>query len=198
LSKQLDAPLILQRYSRLVFDCNRVMEAPDAIVEVSDGVEIPANQQLSAAGRQARFDLVYTPFKRAVEQVINDCLQQRTSPAIVCIHSFTPIFKGQQRSLELGIIHDASDASFAISTLDLSRQSGQYSVELNQPYEARDGVTHTLEMHGVQRKLSNVMFEVRNDLIRDVQGQAQWAERLGSLISGALEIEAGNIKVKNI
>jgi predicted N-formylglutamate amidohydrolase len=198
LSKHLDAPLILQRYSRLVFDCNRVMEAPDAIVEVSDGVEIPANQQLPARSRQARFDQVYTPFENAIEQVIDDCLQQGISPAIVCIHSFTPVFKGQQRSLDLGVIHDASDASFAASTLDLGRQSGQYSVELNQPYEARDGVTHTLEMHGVRRKLSNVMFEVRNDLIRDIQGQTQWAERLASLISGALELEAVNTKAKNI
>jgi predicted N-formylglutamate amidohydrolase len=198
LSKQLDAPLIMQRYSRLVFDCNRVMEAPDAIVEVSDGVEIPANQQLSEAGRQARFDQVYTPFELAIEQVIDDCLQQGNSPAIVCIHSFTPIFKGEQRSLDLGIIHDVSDAGFATYTFELGRQSGQYSVELNQPYEARDGVTHTLEMHGVRRKLSNVMFEVRNDLIRDTRGQAQWAQRLGSLISGALRLEAGNVDATNI
>ncbi|MFQ3187798.1 MAG: putative N-formylglutamate amidohydrolase, partial [Gammaproteobacteria bacterium] len=48
----------------------------------------------------------------------------------------------------------------------------------------------------VRRKLSNVMFEVRNDLIRDNEGQAQWAERLGSLITGALKLEAG--KAKNI
>jgi predicted N-formylglutamate amidohydrolase len=196
LSKELDAPLILQRYSRLVFDCNRVMEAPDAIVEVSDGVEIPANQKLSSAGRQARFDQVYIPFERAIEQVIEDCLLQGTSPAIVCIHSFTPVFKGQQRYLDLGIIHDASDASFAAYTLELGLKLGQYSAALNQPYEAGDGVTHTLAMHGVRRKLSNVMFEVRNDLIRDNEGQAQWAERLGSLITGALKLEAG--KAKNI
>jgi predicted N-formylglutamate amidohydrolase len=194
LSKELDAPLILQRYSRLVFDCNRVMKALDAIVEVSDGVEIPANQKLSSAGRQVRFDLVYTPFERAIEQVIEGCLQQGISPAIVCIHSFTPVFKGQQRHLDLGIIHDALDASFAAYTLELSLQLGQYSAALNQPYEAGDGVTHTLERHGVRRKLPNVMFEVRNDLIRDTQGQAQWAERLGSLITGALKLEVGKVK----
>ena len=198
LSKQLDAPLIMQRYSRLVFDCNRVMEAPDAIVEVSDGVEIPANQQLSEADRQARFGQVYTPFELAIEQVIDGCQQQGASPVIVCIHSFTPFFKGEQRSLDLGIIHDVSDASFANHTLDLARQSGQCSVALNQPYAASDGVTHTLEMHGVRRKLSSVMFEVRNDLIGDTSGQAQWSQRLGSLISGALESEAGSANATNI
>jgi predicted N-formylglutamate amidohydrolase len=198
LSKQLDAPLILQRYSRLVFDCNRVMEAPDAIVEVSDGVEIPANQYISAAERKSRFDQVYTPFERAIEQVIDDCQQLGTSPVIVCIHSFTPVFKGKQRSLDLGIIHDPSDATFAAYTLELGLQSGEYSVALNQPYEARDGVTHTLEKHGVRRKLLNVMFEVRNDLIDGARGQAQWAQRLGSLISGAQAAEAGNANAPNI
>ena len=198
LSKNLDAPLIMQRYSRLVFDCNRVMEAPDAIVEVSDGVEISGNQQLSESERKARFDQVYTPFELAIKQVIEDRLQQGISPAIVSIHSFTPFFKGEQRSLDLGIIHDISDASFANHTLNLALQSGQYSVALNQPYAAWDGVTHTLEMHGVRRNLSTVMFEVRNDLIGDTQGQMQWAQRLGSLISGALEIEAGNVNATNI
>jgi len=198
LSKQLDAPLIMQRYSRLVFDCNRVIEAPDAIVEVSDGFQIPANQGLSGTDRQSRFNQVYVPFEQAVKQVIDDCLGLGNRPVIVCIHSFTPVFKGQQRSLDLGIIHDPSDPAFAGHTLELGRQSGQYSVELNQPYEARDGVTHTLQIHGVQRKLPNVMFEVRNDLVCDTRGQAQWAVRLESLISGALKVEAGKAHVTNI
>lgn len=192
LSKNLDAPLVMQRYSRLVFDCNRVIEAPDAIVEVSDDIEVPLNCGLSGADRQSRFDQVYTPFELAIKQVIDGCLQQGINPVIVCVHSFTPVFKGMKRSLDLGIIHDISDASFASHIHDLAQQSGQYSVALNQPYEARDGVTHTLALHGVRRNLSNVMFEVRNDLISNTQDQEQWAQRLGSLISGALESEVGN------
>lgn len=198
LSKQLDAPLIMQRYSRLVFDCNREMEAPDAIAEVSDDIEIPANQQLSESDRQARFDQVYAPFKLAIEQVIEGNLQQGISPAIVCIHSFTPIFKGEQRSLDLGIIHDVSDANFANHILDLARQLGQYSVALNQPYAARDGVTHTLKLHGVHRNLPSVMFEVRNDLINDVDGQKQWAQHLGTLITKALTPHAGSTNALSI
>jgi predicted N-formylglutamate amidohydrolase len=191
LSQQLDAPVIMQRYSRLVFDCNRVIEAPDAIVEVSDGLPIPANQGLATEDRLSRFNQIYAPFKQAVKQVIDNCLHQGTRPAIVCIHSFTPVFKGQQRSLDLGVIHDPTAPAFAGYILELGRQAGQYRIEPNQPYEARDGVTHTLQMHGVQRKLPNVMFEVRNDLVSDTRGQAQWAVRLERLISGALKIEAG-------
>lgn len=198
LSKELDAPLVMQRYSRLVFDCNRAMEASDAIVEVSDDIKIPANQNLSEADRQARFDQVYAPFKLAIDQVIEGCLQRGVSPAIVSIHSFTPVYKGEQRSLDLGIIHDVSDAGFANHIFELAHQSGQYSVALNQPYEARDGVTHTLELHGTRRNQPSVMFEVRNDLIGDAHVQRQWAQRLGSLISGTLEPEAGNANATSI
>ncbi len=36
LSQALDAPLLLQRYSRLVYDCNRPPESPDAMPVVSE------------------------------------------------------------------------------------------------------------------------------------------------------------------
>ncbi len=37
LSRLMDAPLLLQRYSRLAYDCNRPPESPDAIPEFKRG-----------------------------------------------------------------------------------------------------------------------------------------------------------------
>src|SRR5262245_12541381 len=48
LSAILDAPLILQRYSRLVYDCNRPPEAPDAMPVMGELTPIPGNEGLSA------------------------------------------------------------------------------------------------------------------------------------------------------
>jgi predicted N-formylglutamate amidohydrolase len=181
LSKQLDAPLILQRYSRLVFDCNRNFDAPDAIVEKSDGMTVPLNKNLSVADRQRRFDQVYLPFHTAIDGIIDDCLRRGQQPTIISIHSFTPVFMGQQRILELGVIHDF-DARFADRMIGVAR---------NEPYAPRDGITHTLNRHGIDRKLLNVMFEVRNDLIADPSGQEQWAKRLSGMISAANNTESG-------
>src|SRR5258706_16029631 len=47
LSKQLDAHLIAQRYSRLVIDCNRPPGAPGSIPRISDATVIPANEGLT-------------------------------------------------------------------------------------------------------------------------------------------------------
>src|SRR5699024_12052705 len=47
LSALLDAPLVYQRYSRLVIDCNRLPDAAGSRPEVSDGTPIPGNRQLT-------------------------------------------------------------------------------------------------------------------------------------------------------
>ena len=48
LSDLLDAPLVLQRYSRLVYDCNRPPEAHDAMPVMSEATAIPGNRDLTA------------------------------------------------------------------------------------------------------------------------------------------------------
>jgi predicted N-formylglutamate amidohydrolase len=194
LSKLLDAPLVLQRYSRLVFDCNRGPEAEDAIIERGDGMMISMNTNLSQLDHQYRYETVYLPFFEAVNAVIEDCIESGQQPAIVTIHSFTPILNGRKRNLDLGVLHD-SDHRFADRILSQTEQTDDYNARRNEPYAPQDGVTHTLIMHGIKRKLPNVMFEVRNDLIGDLDAQGQWAQRLGGLLSGALNSEPGSVEV---
>ena len=47
LSKQLDAHLIAQRYSRLVIDCNRPPAAASSIPRISEATTIPGNEAIS-------------------------------------------------------------------------------------------------------------------------------------------------------
>ena len=51
LSALLDVPLIAGAVSRLVFDCNRPPEAPSAMVERSELIDVPGNRNLTAAQR---------------------------------------------------------------------------------------------------------------------------------------------------
>src|SRR5947207_13314815 len=53
LSKLIDAPLVLQRYSRLAYDCNRPPESPAAMPEVSEATAIPGNSGLSPEAQLA-------------------------------------------------------------------------------------------------------------------------------------------------
>jgi predicted N-formylglutamate amidohydrolase len=62
------------------------------------------------------------------------------------------------------------------------RAAGLEGVRRNYPYGPQDGVTHTLKKHGLTRQIANVMLEIRNDLISDADGQAEWAERIAGLL----------------
>ena len=52
LSGRFDAALVFQNFSRLVYDCNRPPESPDAMPVVSEIFEIPGNRNIGAGERQ--------------------------------------------------------------------------------------------------------------------------------------------------
>jgi predicted N-formylglutamate amidohydrolase len=185
LSEFLDAPLVLQLYSRLVYDCNRPPEAPDAIPVMSEQTPIPGNRDLTDAQREARIAALYRPFHAAVNRLIDERAARGQGTILVTVHSFTPVYKGVPRSLDLGILHD-SDARLADRLLEVCQSEADLVVRRNEPYGPQDGVTHTLVLHGLARNLDNVMLEVRNDLIADATGQRRMAERLARSVSRAV------------
>jgi len=185
LAEILNAPLVLQTQSRLLYDCNRPPSADSAIVQVSDDTSIPGNLNLSASEKSARANDIYYPFHRIISQL----LDQRASNLrniIVTIHSFNPILHQVQRELDIGFIN-AEDSSWAEKLVVAGQQlHTELSIEQNQPYSAADGVTHTLELHGSARHLENVMIEVKNSLISDVSGQRKFAKILATLLQANL------------
>ncbi len=164
LSERLSAacglPLVHSTVSRLIYDCNRPPDAADAIPARSEVHEIPGNRNLPQPERLRRVDLVYRPFVAAVEAAI-----ERARPeAIVTIHSFTPVYFGKPRAVEIGILYDR-DTQLADALL--SQDWGGFEVRGNDPYGPDDGVTHSLKLHAIPRGLPNAMIEVRNDLLAD-------------------------------
>ena len=174
LSRLMDAPLALQRYSRLAYDCNRPPESPGAMPELSELTVIPGNQGLTAADRLARIEGLYRPFHDGVSRLLDARAAAGVKTLVVSVHSFTPVYKGNRRSVELGILHDRDTA--LASTLIKSVPN--IDARLNEPYGPKDGVMHTLNMHGFARGLPHAMIEIRNDLVADGRGQDEWAQRL--------------------
>ncbi|MFO1132123.1 MAG: N-formylglutamate amidohydrolase [Hyphomicrobiales bacterium] len=174
LSRLIDAPLLLQRYSRLAYDCNRPPESPDAIPEVSELTTIPGNRKLSPEDRLARARDIYRPFHDGVSAVLDRRAASGQRSLLVSIHSFTPVYKGKPRSVELGILHDRDTTLSA----KLIKSFPNVDARLNEPYGPKDGVLHTLNLHGFARGLQHAMIEIRNDLVATERGQDEWAQRL--------------------
>ena len=191
LSKAFDAPLVCARISRLVYDCNRPPSAPSAIPAKSEDAVIPGNANISQAEGRARIEQIYQPFNQTLEHTIAQRLSrgnsQGSKPALVTIHSFTPVFLGQQRLVELGILH-SSDTTLADKMLSVAPQITKLRVERNQPYGPADGVCHTLDTHGIANGMANVMIEIRNDLLTTPQAVENVAQTLQTMIEQALDI----------
>ena len=186
----LDAPLVAPRMSRLVYDCNRPLEAPSAVPEVSEAYDIPGNAGLSLADRKARAERVYTPFRDALNAILEERMDEGRRPVLVSVHSFTPVYHGVARNMELGILHD-TDARFADALLAATGQRADLVVRRNEPYGPDDGVTFTLSEHAVRRGLLNAMIEIRNDLIADADAQQAMADRLSGYVTEACQRTLG-------
>jgi predicted N-formylglutamate amidohydrolase len=193
LAERLDAPLVAAGASRLLYDCNRPPEAAGAIPAKSEIYEIPGNLNLSPAARQARIARFYLPFRDTLGAVIEQRLARRRAPLLVTIHSFTPVYAGAARELDIGVLHD-SDARLADALLAAMAPDARFTVRRNEPYGPQDGVTHTLRTQAVARGLLNVMIEIRNDLLASAAAQQAMAGWLYDHIEralGALESESG-------
>lgn len=189
LSASFDAALVFQNFSRLAYDCNRPPESPDAMPTVSEVYEIPGNRDIDPVERQARIDGIYRPWQRTLTETIAARKAAGRETVLVTIHTFTPVYKGVARDVEIGILHDR-DSRLADAMLDAATTGSRYVVRRNEPYGAADGVTHTLVEHGLANSLLNVMIEIRNDLVRNEAGQEVVAGFLADLIGQSLSVKA--------
>ncbi len=185
LSKRFDAPLIATRYSRLVYDCNRAPDAPDALPESSEACAVPGNRNLDETARSARFQEFYVPFRDALTSILDARSGHGRQPAIVTVHSFTPTFFGAARTVELGILHD-EDARLADALLHRAAATTGLRTERNAPYGPADGTTHTLRVHALPRGLPNLMLEIKHDLIADDTARRRITTALARLLEEGL------------
>lgn len=190
LSRLLDAPLIHAGYSRLVYDVNRPPDSPQAIREASEIYDIPGNRGLSETARRSRVQAIYYPFHAKITAVIDEHSARSQRTVLVALHSFTPVYHGEKRDVQLGILHD-TDHRLADAVLACAPRFTSLKTERNRPYGPKDGVTHTLAKHAIPHNLLNVMIEIRNDLIIGEDEQTAIAQTLADMLASALSSVVG-------
>jgi predicted N-formylglutamate amidohydrolase len=183
LSKQLDAHLIAQRYSRLVIDCNRPPRVASSIPRISEATPIPGNENIDAEAAQARRQSIFDPYHRRIAEVIERRARLKIPTVLVSLHSFTPLYAGVARPWHIGVLHHR-DTRLPPLLLELLRAEPDLVVGDNEPYSVSDDTDYTIPIHGEKRGLMNAAIEIRQDLIADQAGQRQWAERLSRIFAG--------------
>src|SRR5450631_3358902 len=180
LSKHLNAHLIAQRYSRLVIDCNRPPDAPNAIPRISELTVIPGNEGIANDAAAARRRAVFDPYHRRIREVIDARLRDGIPTVLVSLHSFTPVYAGLARPWHIGTLYHR-DTRLPPLLLKFLRAEGGLVVGDNEPYAVSDETDYTIPVHGEARGLMNTGIEIRQDLIADPAGQQQWADRLARI-----------------
>lgn len=178
----LAAPLIYQRYSRLVIDSNRQITAPNSIPVISEYTQVAGNEGLTDDERKARQDEIFWPYHAAITQALDARLDK--PPILVAIHSCTPCYKGQVRTMEIGSLY-GPDRRFAGLVLDALRQQvGDGAVD-NQPYQVDMTNDYSIPVHAEARGLLYVEIEIRQDLISTDDGVETWAAVLTRALEAA-------------
>ncbi len=184
LADALDAPAVLQTYSRLVIDCNRGHDVGSSIPAISETTTIPGNRDLSAVERAARQREIFAPYHAHVRELLDARARAGQRSVLIAMHSFTPVFKGERRPMQVGILYNR-DPRLPRILLDLLRNEGDLVVGDNAPYAVSDATDYTIPMHGERRGIPHVEIEIRQDLIAENAGQADWAARLARLLPAA-------------
>jgi predicted N-formylglutamate amidohydrolase len=182
LSKQLDAHLVVQRYSRLVIDCNRPPHVASSIPRISEATTISANEAISNQAAAMRRTEIFDPYHRRIDEIIDGRRAAGLPTVLVSLHSFTPVYAGIARPWHIGTLYHR-DIHLPPLLLKALRAEGNLVVGDNEPYAVSDDTDYTIPVHGEARGLINSGIEIRQDLISDPAGEKSWADRLARIFA---------------
>ncbi|MDJ0948995.1 MAG: N-formylglutamate amidohydrolase [Alphaproteobacteria bacterium] len=186
LANRFQATLVHSRYSRLVIDPNRNLDDPTSIPVISDGVIVPGNRDLSADQAELRASACFQPYHEAIDATLADFARRGITPAFISIHSFTPVFKGQERPWHFGVLWN-EDSRIAGPLIAYLGSDPAIVVGDNQPYSGRDHYGFTVETHAEGHGLPHVLIELRQDLIDTRHGADEWAGLLGDALAASFK-----------
>lgn len=165
--------------SRLVIDLNREEDAPGLIPLESDGFAIPGNGLLDAGGRRARLERFWRPYHAGIAARISASRPK----LIVSLHSFTPRLATrpeEERPWQIGILYNHDDRAALPGIAEL-RKAGVVTGD-NEPYSGKV-LNATMNLHAETNGIPYLGIEVRQDLIGNERGVADWAQKLAPVIA---------------
>jgi predicted N-formylglutamate amidohydrolase len=185
LADQLDAQAILAGFSRLIVDPNRKLKDASAFVEISDGIAIPGNIGLDEEHKALRVQSFFKPYHDKITSRLKHFSQSGTVPAMISVHTCSPVFDRIVRPWHIGIMWD-KDPRIPIPLMRRLEQMDGVCIGDNEPYSGRHPHDFTIDYHAETAGLPHVGIEVRQDLVKDEDGARKWAGILAGALAGIL------------
>ena len=177
LSARFNATAVFCNYSRLVVDCNRAISDESAFLDLSDGIPVPGNMDLSEEQKAARQAAVFDPYHEAIQRELDRLCGVVEAPVLIAVHSFAPEMEGQNRRWDCGVLWDL-DPRIARPLVDGLRADGDLLVGDNEPYSGRHKEDYSIDHHAEERRFPYAAVEVRQDLLDTPAAVERMADRL--------------------
>ena len=175
LAAELGVGAVLSRFSRLLIDPNRSDTAPDLFRKLAEGRPVALNQHIGDAERERRFALSH-----AYHATIDRALATDPARLVLSIHSFTPVYEGTPRAVEIGVLFD-EETELAEALQSAFREAGLVTL-LNEPYSGKFGLMYSVERHAQRHRRRPLELEVRQDLATAPDARARIIRVLGTAL----------------
>lgn len=141
LSHEWGSSLLSYSWSRLLIEPNRSEGHPELFSEFTSG--------MGESEKNTLLDHYYRPYRKSVEAAIRKRLSEHGFVIHCGIHTFTPLFNGAERDVDIGILFDPDrPAELEICTRWKRAVESQYNglrISFNEPYAgSSDGLTTSL------------------------------------------------------
>lgn len=167
LARALDASAVLACFTRLLADPNREESHHEVFRLLADGAPVQLNAALDEADKRRRIEGYHRPYHAAVDAE----LARVSAPLLFSIHSFTPVYQGQPRAVELGVLFNRDEADALALGQALAAHFPQ--VAFNEPWSGRAGLIYSAERHAGKHGRMALELEVRQDRAVDPQYRAE-------------------------
>uniref|UniRef100_A0A7S3G7B4 N-formylglutamate amidohydrolase n=2 Tax=Palpitomonas bilix TaxID=652834 RepID=A0A7S3G7B4_9EUKA len=152
LSSTLNIPLVHSTVCRLVTDVNRPIGSETMFRPDTDGHEVSFNKGIwgneGEKERRKRLSRFFYPFHDAVHQAVLreftlfDYYPRHidTSKLIISLHSFNPVYEGEVRKMEVGILYEHEEDRQLAESLQLMCRKNLIRARINEPWSGKKGI----------------------------------------------------------
>ncbi len=159
LAEQLPAHLFFETTTRLLIELNRSLDNPALFSTFSN--------KLDDAGKARLIAEYHRPYRQSIESKI---LELDKCVLHVSVHSFTPVWQGVSRAVDIGLLFDPERSGELAYCQQLERELvlrlPGVNIRFNEPYKGTDdGLTTTLRKKFPGNKYLGIELEINQKFV---------------------------------
>lgn len=177
LAEALRAPAVLSRFSRLIVDPNRPETSDTLFRAEAEGAPVEMNRSVDAAEAERRLARFHRPYHDAIQRHLGG----HGAEIVFSIHTFTPVYEGQVRQVEVGVLFDTQE-DLAVAMAEAIAAAG-FATKLNEPWSGRAGLIYAAERHAGAHGKKALELELRQDLAVRPEVRARLVDALAGFFA---------------